>query len=192
MKVGHSEEPWTRQATELLSHLADALGDDKLRPLAASLESQTGLAAVWLRALLLEKLKAFDEAAGVWRKLWWSTEGETRSDLMLASARCLLAAGRTADAWYPLRETAKDGGSAKLLRQVDRLLKRASKEGPLEAKRRCRLAILSNFTNDLLAPVLRAQGFGAGIDLEIYLAPFNQVVQQIQQPDAALMRPLWS
>ena len=186
VSVGRWEEPWTRQATEHLSHLADALAEDQLRPLATSLESQTSLAAVWLRALLLEKLQAFDEASGVWRKLWWTTEGETRGAMMLASARCLLAAGRAADAWYPLREAAKDGGSAKLLRQVDRLLKRAAKEGPLPAKRRCRLAILSSFTNDLLAPVLRAQCFGAGIDLEIYLAPFNQIVQQIQQPDPAL------
>jgi FkbH-like protein len=184
--VGRWEEPWSRQAAEHLSHLADALDEDRLRPLAQSLESQTSLAAVWLRALVLDRLKAFDEAAGAWRKLWWSTEGETRGALMLASARCLLAAGRSAEAWYPLREAAKDGASAKLLRQVDRLLRRAAKEGPLEAKRRCRLAILSNFTNDLLAPVLRAQCFGAGIELEVYLASFNQIVQQIQQPDAAL------
>ena len=184
--IGRWEGSWTRQAAEQLAHLADALDDGRLGPLAAAFEPETNLPALWLRALLLEKLKAFEEAAGVWRKLWWTTEGETRGAMMLASARCLLAAGHTTDAWYPLREAAKDGESAKLLRQVDRLLKRASKASPLQAKRRCRLAILSSFTNDLLAPVLRAQCFGAGLDLEIYLAPFNQVVQQVQQPDPAL------
>jgi len=187
VSVGRWEGPWTRQSAEYLSRLADVLEDERARSLAASLEPETSLAAVWLRALLFEKLRAFDEAAGVWRKLWWTTEGETRGAMMLASARCLLSAGRPQDAWYPLREAAKDGGSAKLLRQVDRLLRRAAKEGPLQAKRRCRLAILSSFTNDLLAPVLRSLSFGAGLDLEVYLAPFNQIVQQMQQPDPALV-----
>ena len=131
VSVGRWEGPWTRQSAEYLSRLADVLEDERARSLAASLEPETSLAAVWLRALLFEKLRAFDEAAGVWRKLWWTTEGETRGAMMLASARCLLSAGRPQDAWYPLREAAKDGGSAKLLRQVDRLLRRAAKEGPL-------------------------------------------------------------
>jgi len=148
--VGRWEEPWTRQFADYLVRLAEALPSDRLRALAIGLEPETRLPAVWLRALLLEKLQAFDEAAGVWRKLWRSTEGETRGAMMLTSARCLLAAGRTDEAWYPLREAAKDGGSAKLLRQVDRLLRRASKLRPLPAKRRCRLAIFSNFTNDLV------------------------------------------
>jgi FkbH-like protein len=186
LELGRWEEPWTRRSAEHLARLADGLADDSRRALAASLEPETGMAANWLRALLLEKLQAFNEAADVWRKLWWSTEGETRGEMMLASARCLWAAGRIDEAWYPLREAAKHSSSAKLLRQVDHLARRASKERPRQAQRRCRLAILSSFTTGALAPVLRAQCFGAGLDLDVYLAPFNQIVQQIQRPDPAL------
>ncbi len=149
------------------------------------MEHEPGEAAIWLRALLLEKQGRFAEAAANLRKLWWTTEGEVRAPLMLFSARVMLAEGK-GDAWYPLAEAARTGSSAKHLRQVDRLLRQASKAGASPAKRHCRLAVLSSFTADVLAPILRAQAFGAGIDLEIYLAPFNQIVQEIQQPHSKL------
>ena len=55
VNVGRWEGPWTRQSAEYLSRLADALEEDRVRALAANLEPETSLAAVWLRALLLER-----------------------------------------------------------------------------------------------------------------------------------------
>ena len=174
--------PLTVEMIGNVERIADSAGAGGA--LAAALESESGEAAVWLRALLLEKAGRCGEASAALRKLWWTTEGEARAPLMLFSARLLLADG--ADAWYPLAEAARAANSAKLLRQVDRLLRQASKSGNPPAKRHCRLAVLSNFTVDVLAPILRAQAFGAGIALEIHLAPFNQIVQEIQQPDSKL------
>jgi len=50
------------------------------------------------------------------------------------------------------------------------------------------IALLSGTTIDSLAPILRAQCFGAGIDAEIYIGPFNQYEQEIRHPDSGLTR----
>jgi FkbH-like protein len=180
----------TVEAIDLIARFAElaATKPEFLEECNSRLSMTTSEGAVWQHALLLEKLKRPSDAADVLHRLWWTTEGPTRSSLMLASARCLLAANRAAEAWYPLAEAAKDASSAKLLRQADRLLKQAKKKGASPSKRQCRLAILGNSTLDTLAPVLRAQCFAAGIDLDVYIAPFNQVVQEIRQPDSGLAR----
>jgi len=174
-----------------LEHLAGAIasGDAGLAiDLAARLESVRGDCAGWLRARLLEGCGRFEEAAGVLRFLREKTTGEERASVMLASARNLFAVGHPAQAWYPLAEACKSSAAPRTLRNAARLLAQARKNAEPPFRRRCRIALLSSTTIDLLAPILRAQCFGAGIDAEIYIGPFNQYEQEIRDPDSGLAR----
>jgi FkbH-like protein len=107
---------------------------------------------------------------------------------MLASARNLLAAGHPDQVWYPLAEACKSSASPRTLRNAARLLAQARKKAEAPFRRRCRIALLSSVTIDFLAPILRAQCFGAGIDAEFYIGPFNQYEQEIRDPASGLTR----
>jgi len=107
---------------------------------------------------------------------------------MLASARNLFAAGHPEQAWHPLAEACKSSAAARTLRNAARLLTRARRKAEPPFRRRCRVALLSSTMIDFLAPILRAQCFGAGIDAEIYAGPFNQVEQEIRDPNSGLAR----
>src|ERR1019366_307749 len=137
-----------------LEHVAGAIasGDSAAAlDLASRLESARGDCGCWLRAALLEACGHFEEAAGALRFLREKAAGEERALVMLASARNLFAAGHPDQAWYPLAQARKKA------------------EAPF--RRRCRIALLGSTTIDFLAPILRAQCFGAGIDAEIYIGP---------------------
>src|SRR3989338_4795330 len=45
--------------------------------------------------------------------------------------------------------------------------------------RRCRLAVLRSFTFEPLVPLLQAQAFFYGIDLQVQLSDFNAYVQEM-------------
>ena len=156
--------------------------------LAARLESSHRDCACWLRAALLEASGRFEDAAGALRFLREQTTGEERALVMLASARSWHAAGCPAQVWYPLAEASKSSLRPRTLRNVDRLLAQARKSTTAPYRRRCRIALLSSTTIDTLAPILRAQCFGAGIDAEIYTGPFNQIEQEIRDPESGLAR----
>src|ERR1017187_5729510 len=74
------------------------------------------------------------------------------------------------------------------LRNAARLRAQARKKAEAPFRRRCRIALLGSTTIDFLAPILQAQCFGAGIDAEIYIGPFNQYEQEIRDPDSGLAR----
>jgi FkbH-like protein len=174
-----------------LEHLAGSIASDDARlalDLAARLEPTRGDCACWLRATLLEACGHFEDAAGALRVLRDKTAGEERAWIMLASARNLLAAGHADQAWYPLAEACKGSASPRTLRNAARLLAQARKRAEAPFRRRCRIALLSSTTVDFLAPILRAQCFGAGIDAEIYIGPFNQYEQEIRDPHSGLAR----
>ncbi len=177
--------PLRADLIEQIAQLAEASVADAavLRERFAGLHNP---AVVWFLGLLLEASGDANAAADTLRSLWWSTEGEIRSLLMLHSARVLLEAARFDDAWYALAEAAHHTSSPKLLRQVDRMLRQAAKQQTPAAKRRCRVALLASFTADTLVPILRAQCFGMGIDAAFYTGPFNQIVQEIQSPQSGL------
>ena len=156
--------------------------------LAARLEAVRTDCGGWLRAALLEAAGRFDEAAAALRVLCEKAAGEERALVMLASARNLLAAGHPERAWHPLGEAAKSSAAPRTLRNVTRLLAQARKKAEPPLRRRCRVGLLSSATIDFLAPILRAQCFGAGIDAEIYVGPFNQIEQEIRSPDSGLAR----
>jgi FkbH-like protein len=169
----------------------------RLEQLAGTIAAGTALArlepmhtdcACWLRAALLESAGRYEEAAAELRFLREKTAGEERALVMLAAARNLLSAGRLDQVWYPLAEACKSTASPRTLRNASRLLAQARKKAEAPFRRRCRIALLSSATIDFLAPILRAQCFGAGIDTEIYVGPFNQIEQEIRHPDSGLAR----
>ena len=149
-----------------LEHLAGAVASDggAALDLAARLESAHSDCACWLRAALLEACGRFEEGAEALRFLREKTAGEERAWIMLASARNLFAAGHPDQAWYPLAEACKSSAAPRTLRGAARLLAHARKNAQPPSRRRCRIALLSSATIDFLAPILRAQCFGAGID----------------------------
>ena len=180
-------------ASELtrLEHAAGAIasGDVEVAlDLASRLELVRTDCGCWLRAALLEAVGRPEEAAATLHFLREKAAGEERAMAMLASARNLASAGRLDQAWHPLAEACKSSASPRTLRNAARLLAQARKKVEPPFRRRCRIALLSSATADFLAPILRAQCFGAGIDPEIYIGPFNQIEQEIRHPDSGLAR----
>jgi FkbH-like protein len=174
-----------------LEHLAGAIASNDAATaadLAARLEAVRGDCACWLRAALLEASGRNTEAADALRVLREKAAGEERALVMLSSARNLFEAGRLDEIWYPLTEACKATAAPRTLRNAARLLAQARKQAEPPFRRSCRIALLSSVTIDLLAPILRAQCFGAGIDAEIYIGPFGQIEQEIRAPDSALAR----
>jgi FkbH-like protein len=174
-----------------VEHVAGAIASDDpaaALDLAARLESVHGDCACWLRAALLETCGRSEDAASALRFLREKTSGEERALVMLASARNLLAAEHSEQAWHPLAEACKSSATPRTLRNAARLLAQARKKAEAPFRRRCRIALLSSTTIDFLAPILRAQCFGAGIEAEIYIGPFNQYEQEIRDPDSGLAR----
>jgi FkbH-like protein len=174
-----------------LERLAGSIASDNAEAaldLAARLESAHGDCGCWLRAALLEACSRFEEAAGALRFLQERATGEERAMVMLASARNLFAAGHPDQAWHPLAEACKSSAVPRTLRNAARLLAQARKKAEAPFRRHCRIALLSSTTIDFLAPILRAQCFGTGIDAEIYIGPFNQYEQEIRDPSSGLTR----
>jgi FkbH-like protein len=156
--------------------------------LAGRLESNLSDSAAWVRAMLLEGCGQFAGAADALRLLREKVTAEERAYVMLASARNLFAAGSPEQAWHPLAAACKSSAVPRTLRNAARLLAQARKHTMPPFRRQCRIALLSSFTIDFLAPILRAQCFGAGIDSEIYIGPFGQIEQEIRNSDSGLAR----
>jgi FkbH-like protein len=180
-------------ASELtrLEHAATAIASDDAEmalDLASRLEQVRTDCGCWLRAALLEAVGRFEEAAATLNLPREKATGEERAMAMLASARNLASAGRLDQVWHPLAEACKSSASPRTLRNAARFLAQTRKKVEPPFRRRCRIALLSSATADFLAPILRAQCFGAGIDAEIYIGPFNQIEQEIRNADSGLAR----
>jgi FkbH-like protein len=185
------ETPCAAAELTRLEHLAGAIASDNAESaldLASRLVSARSDCGCWLRAALLEACGHFEEAAEALRFLREKSTGEERALVMLASARNLFAARHPDQAWHPLAEACKSSATPRTLRNAARLLAQARKTAAAPFRRRCRIALVSSTTIDFLAPILRAQCFGAGIDAEIYIGPFNQCEQEIRHPDSGLTR----
>lgn len=172
-----------RLAGAIASEDAGAAAD-----LAKLLDSARTDCAIWLRAALLEAQGSFHEAAHALHILREKASGEERAIVMLASARNLFAAGHPEQAWYPLAEACKSSAAPRILRNAARLLAQNRKKSEAPFRRRCRLGLLSGTTIDLLAPILKAQCFGASIDAEIYIGPIGQFEQELRDPNSGLAR----
>ena len=173
-----------------LERLAGAMSVDDTGAaldLAARLETDRRDNAGWMRAMLLEAAGRAEDAAAALHLLREKAAGEERATIMLASARCLLGAGKVDEVWYPLTQACKSA-APRTLRNAARLLAQATTHAQAPVRRRCRIALECSFTIDFLAPILKAQCFGAGIGAEIYIGPFNQYEQEIRNPESGLAR----
>jgi len=189
--VSSHEAACSTAALARLEQAAGALASEDMAAamdVAGRLESNPSDSAAWVRAMLFESCGQFAGAADALRLLREKTCAEDRAYVMLASARNLLAAGSPEQAWHPLAEACKMSAAPRTLRNAARLLAQARKRTSPPFRRRCRIAFLSSFTIDFLAPILRAQCFGAGIDTEIYAGPFGQIEQEIRDPNSGLTR----
>jgi FkbH-like protein len=174
-----------------LERLAGAMSADDTGAaldLAARLETDRRDNAGWMRAMLLEASGRAADAAEALHLLREKAAGEERATIMVASARCLLGAGKLDEVWYPLTQACKSSAAPRTLRNAARLLTQASKHAQPPVRRCCLIALASSFTIDFLAPILKAQCFGAGIAAEIYIGPFNQYEQEIRNPESGLAR----
>jgi len=185
------ETPCSTAELTRLEHLAGAITSDDAGlalDLATRLEPVRTDCSHWLRAALLEAAGRPADAAAALHILREKTAGEERALVMLASARNLFSADCLDQVWHPLAEACKSSAAPRTLRNAARLLGQARKKAAAPFRRHCRIALLSSATIDFLAPILRAQSFGAGIDAEIYVGPFNQIEQEIRDPDSGLAR----
>ena len=147
----------------------------------------SGELGVWLRGCLSAANNDFKSAADAWAGLQWTVEGNGRAPLLLALAGALVKSGHVNEAWSPLACAIAASSSGRQLRQAERILRDAERAaGKVPSKRQCRIALLSSFTIDLLKPLLRAHCWRAGIDASFYVAPFNQIVQEIKDPQSGL------
>jgi FkbH-like protein len=179
--------PETLAMWDVLERSAGALAKlENAADILAWLEANQASAALWLAAAMLEAQGRYDLAAERLRGIRNGLSGDVKAATMLASARCLLMAGKTSEAWHPLREAAKAAESAKLLRNAHRLLTKARKQEPSPSRRTMRIGLVGSFTTDFLAPLLEIRALAAGITADIYVGPFNQYQQEIINPNSGL------
>jgi len=97
-------------------------------------------------------------------------------DRLIAEGSNNLAARRLAELWC------RDPGSATasfVTSRFDQLREKL-------ALPKFKLAILRSFTVEPIVPLLRAEGFAYGIDLEVHVGDFNTYVQDIVDPNSSL------
>ena len=67
---------------------------------------------------------------------------------------------------------------------LDQLIQQAGESSP----RQVRLALLSDYTIDSLAPILRVQLFRLGLSVKIYIPGYNQIEQEIRNPESSYLK----
>jgi FkbH-like protein len=143
-------------------------------------------AAAWLRGCLKEALADHEGAAAVFGVHADSASGEEGALFQLAWARNLAKSGRISEGWRPLARAAGWAATNRTLSAIDEQIATCRKQQTPPARRVCRIALLGTVTLDFWAPALRARSFAAGIDAEIYIAPFQQYRQEILSPESGL------
>src|SRR5208282_2529382 len=103
-------------------------------------------------------------------------------DRLIAEGDFDLASRRLAELWR--RDPAS--GTASFVRS--RLEELRDKTRDKLALTKFKLAILRSFTVEPIVPLLRAEAFACGIDLEVHVGDFNTYVQDIVDADSSLYR----
>jgi tetratricopeptide (TPR) repeat protein len=149
---------------------------------AARLDPVHGLPAL---GQYLQRQKRWDEAAAVWRKLIQHEPSEPNAYLNLGRSYERLA--RPGDAVAAYLELIAAAPSARSYLTVANRLDELAQELPAVADQQSvRIALLGNATLDHLASYLRVECFRAGLRPTIYQAPYDQVTQEILDPQSGL------
>ncbi len=102
-------------------------------------------------------------------------------DRLIAEGAFDLASRRLAELW---RRDPASGTASFVTSRLDELRDRADKLALTKFK----LAILRSFTVEPIVPLLRAEAFACGIDLEVHVGDFNTYVQDLLDGQSPLYR----
>lgn len=179
-----------RRAPGDLAHLLDAM------------PATSEVAAVrWCRALLCEAVGDLGEALGILESVPDPDPGEGRALRLLGTARLQVALGRPEEASYALRDSIRSARACHTLHAADALVETVGPVLGVFVRRRARIAIVGDSTQDLFKPILRATAFAAGIFADVYVGATGQYQQEILDPlsslaafdpDAVIVAPHWS
>ena len=103
-------------------------------------------------------------------------------DALIAESAFDLAMRRLADLW---RRDPASGTASFVISRIDELRGKLQDKFPLA---KFKLAILRSFTVEPIVPLLRAEAFVYGIDLEVHVGDFNTYVQDMLDSDSSLYR----
>jgi FkbH-like protein len=183
-----------------LAHRLVRRADSDPRALLAALSASEVTAAFWLRASLLEALGAYGEALTILEKLPDPDLADGRATRLLACARTRMACAQPGPAAADLREAIRCASSYRMLQEAGKLVDRLAQLGDSPFKREARIALVGSTTLDLLAPVLHALAFGAGLRADLFVGAINQYQQEILDarsplsafgPDVVILAPHW-
>jgi len=103
-------------------------------------------------------------------------------DRLIAEGALDLATRRLAELW---RRDPASGTASFVISRLDGLLEKTPERPALT---KFKLAILRSFTVEPIVPLLRAEAFAYGIDLEVHLGDFNTYVQEVLDGGSSLYR----
>src|SRR6202790_5471901 len=110
----------------------------------------------------------------------------TEVDGLIAEGAFDLAARRLAELW---RRDPASGTASFVTSRLDELReKTGDKLGDKLALTKFKLAILRSFTVEPIVPLLRAEAFAYGVDLEVHVGDFNTYVQDMLDNQGSLYR----
>ena len=106
--------------------------------------------------------------------------GDGREDAARPALRALVADGRFEEAWALLRPELMSGGHAAAWSVARNLLRAGAKDGWKPAGRReARLAVLCTYESAELSEQLRIACLALGVEVELYVAPYGQLEQEL-------------
>lgn len=104
-----------------------------------------------------------------------------------AELKALTAAGLPPEqSWPALVALANRRLDVLATAKLDRTVRRLVPEGAAPAAGRLRLAVLASHTVDHLVPAIRVAGLRRNLAVEVYVAPFGQIHQEVLDPTSGL------
>src|SRR5262249_8034289 len=143
-------------------------------------------AARWLAASIFEAAGDHAAAAATLEAMDDRAWAEERAVRLVALARNLQRAGRTAEAWRPIRDAALAAETPQTLASVGRLMADGERVETAPARAARRIAIVGTGTLQLWTDALKPALYGAGIRADLFVGEFGQYQQEILDPTSAL------
>jgi FkbH-like protein len=137
------------------------------------------VALQWIKGCFLELQGRYDEASALLDSITILESSESEAVRLQALCRDLTSIHRWGAATIALKESTRRASSLALLLGNERLLSRINPSPESASSRHLKLAILGNANFDILARVLRICAFAQGIELNVFIGPYDQHRQQI-------------
>jgi FkbH-like protein len=144
--------------------------------------------AQWLAATLLEQGGDHERAIATLRATHDVDWGEPRAVRLIALARNLIAAGRPAEAWDPLRHAARAATSPRTASAIVRAYAEAARASSPKTRVHRRVALIGTGTLQFWSDPLKTALFAAGISSDVFVGAFNQYHQEILDDGSTLKR----